>query len=137
MKLIFCMKISMRACYKLIWFWWGWSSIPKVPKIASLQCLYNISKKKLEMNLIFCMQINVKVSYKLISTFGHQVSYKLILSLLMGIKHSQSTQGNKLQYLYNTSKKKLGMEFIICMQRNIKVSKNWFYRFWWKWPGMF
>ena len=25
----------------------------KVPKIASLQCLYNISKKKLEMKLIF------------------------------------------------------------------------------------
>ena len=26
----------------------GILSIPKVPKIASLQCLYNISKKKLE-----------------------------------------------------------------------------------------
>ena len=31
------------------------------------ECLYNISKKKLEMKLIFCMQINIKVSYKLIS----------------------------------------------------------------------
>ena len=40
----------------------GWSSIPEVPKIASLQCLYNISKKKLKMKLIFCMQINIKVS---------------------------------------------------------------------------
>ena len=30
-------------------------------------CLYNISKKKLEVKLIFCIQIN-KVSYKLIST---------------------------------------------------------------------
>ena len=40
----------------------GWSSISKVPKIASLQCLYNISKKKLKMKLIFCMQINIKVS---------------------------------------------------------------------------
>ena len=30
----------------------GWSSIPKVPKIASLQCLYNISRKKLEMKFL-------------------------------------------------------------------------------------
>ena len=33
-------------------FWWVWSSIPKVPKIASLQCLYNISKKKFIMKFI-------------------------------------------------------------------------------------
>ena len=32
-----------------------WSSIPKVPKIASLQCLYNISKKELEIKLIFLL----------------------------------------------------------------------------------
>ena len=50
-----------------------WSSIPKVPKIPSLQCLYNISKKELEMKLIFCMYINIKVSYK------------MILSLLLGM----------------------------------------------------
>ena len=30
-------------------FWWVWSSIPDVPKKSSLQCLYNISKKKLWM----------------------------------------------------------------------------------------
>ena len=41
----------------------------KVPRIASLQCLDKISKKKLEMTLIFCMHINIKVFYKLIS-FG-------------------------------------------------------------------
>ena len=29
----------------------------KVLKIASLQCIYNISEKELEMKLIFCMQI--------------------------------------------------------------------------------
>ena len=27
--------------------------IPKIPKIASFQCLYNILRKKLEMNLFF------------------------------------------------------------------------------------
>ena len=36
---------------------------------ASLQCLYNISKKTLKMKFIFCMQINIKVAYKLISIF--------------------------------------------------------------------
>ena len=41
----------------------------QVLKIASLQYLYNNSKKRrLKMKLIFCMQINIKVSYKLIST---------------------------------------------------------------------
>ena len=47
---------------------WRWSSIPKVPKIASLPCLYNISKNKIEMKLIFCIQIGITVAYKLIST---------------------------------------------------------------------
>ena len=89
-KLMFCMQISMKACYKLIqWFWWGWS---KIPKVASLQCLYKISKKNSEMKLSFCMHINIKVFYK------------VILSLLMDmIKHFESTQSNKLaislQYL--------------------------------------
>ena len=40
-------------------------------KIGILQCFYNISKKKLEMNLIFCMQISIKFSCKLISTLGY------------------------------------------------------------------
>ena len=63
MKLIFCMQISMKACYILIlWFWWERSSIFKIFKVTSLQYLYNISKKKSGMEFIFCMQINVKVS---------------------------------------------------------------------------
>ena len=71
-------------------------NIPKVPKLASLQCLYNISKKKLEIKLIF-LQVDF-------NPFGIKVFYKVILSLLMGmIKYSQSTQSNKfaisLQYL--------------------------------------
>ena len=37
----------------ILWFWWRWSSISKVPKIASLQCLYNISKKKLVISWYF------------------------------------------------------------------------------------
>ena len=33
-------------------WWWAWSSILKVLKVTSLQCLYNISKKKLWMEFI-------------------------------------------------------------------------------------
>ena len=42
-----------------------------------------------------------------------------------------------LQYIYNISKKNLGMEVIFCMQININVSTSWYYHFWWKWPDMF
>ena len=60
---------------------------------------------------------------------GIKVSYKVIPSLLMDImKHSQSTESNKfaisLQYL-----KKVGAEFIFCMQINFKVSASLHYRF--------
>ena len=53
-KLTFCMQVSMKTYYKLIlWFWLRWSSISKVPKIASLQCIYNISEKKIEISSFF------------------------------------------------------------------------------------
>ena len=99
--------LRMKACYKLIpWFWWGWSSIPKVPKIASFQCLYDISKKKLEMKLIFGMQINVKVFYKLISTLlasnfsiGWYYHYWWAWSSILKVRKVTS-----LQYLYNILK---------------------------------
>ena len=58
------------------------------------------------------------------SSLGIKVLYKMILSLLMAmIKHSQSTQSN-VQNLYSIWKKKrLGMEFIFCMQINSKTPK--------------
>ena len=79
--------------------------MPKVSKIACLQCLYNILKKKLEMKLVFLHadkhQSFLQVGF---NTLSIKVSYKVILSLFMNmIKHSQSTQSNKfsisLQYL--------------------------------------
>ena len=123
----------MKACYKLIlWFWWEWSSIPRISKIAKLQYLY--SKNNLEMWLIFCMHINIRVPYKLISTLW---AYKLILSLLIDmIKHSQSTQNNTFTIFLHYLKKKLGMEFTFCMLINIKDPTSWHYCFWWKWPDM-
>ena len=52
------------------------------------------------------------------NTLGIKVSYKVILSLLLGmIKHSQSTQSNKFAISLQYLKKKLGMEFIFCMRR--------------------
>ena len=99
-------------------FWWWRSSTPKVPKIASSQCLYNISKKKLEKKLNFWMQINIKVSYKLISTlWGSQFPtrwyyhYGWAWSIILKVLEVTS-----LQYLYNNSKKKLGMGLIFCTQ---------------------
>ena len=49
-------------------FWWVWSSIPEVPKKASLQCLYNISKKKLWMEFILEF-IKIKTSTSWIINF--------------------------------------------------------------------
>ena len=97
------------------WYYELWASIPKVPKIASLQCLHSISKQKL-MNLIFCMQIKVKFSCKLISTLWaskfstrwyHHLwwAWSRVLELL---------KVTSLQYLYNISKKEIrdGINFL-------------------------
>ena len=99
--------------------WWRLSSISKVPKIASSQCLWNISKKKLEMKLIFLHadkhQSGLQVDF---NTLGTKFGYKVILWLLINmIKHSQITQSKKSANLCNISKK-LGMEFIFRMQIN-------------------
>ena len=69
---------------------------------------------------------------------GIKVSYKMLLTLLMDmIKHSQSTQSNKFAYLYRQYlKKKLGVEFVLCIGTNTKVSTSWRYRFLWKWLDM-
>ena len=101
--------------------------------VISLQYL----KKKLEMKLIFCLWISIKISYKLISTLwaskfptgSYYYYWWAWLSIFKVLKVIS------LRYCYNTSKK-LGMEFIFCMQINIKVSTSWHYLFWWKWPDM-
>ena len=71
----------------------------KITKIASLRCLYNILKEKLEIELIFLHgdkhQTVLQVGLK---TLSNKFFYKGILSLMMGmIKHSQSAQSNKLK----------------------------------------
>ena len=110
-KCIFNMQISMKACYRLIlWFWWEWSRISKVPKIVC-----NISKKKLEMKLFCCMQISIKVSCKLISTLWASefparwcYSYWYARSSILKVLKVTS-----FQYLYNISKKvRNGVHFL-------------------------
>ena len=78
------------------------------------------------MKLIFWIQINIKVSYKLIfNTWGIKVSYKVILSLLMGmIKHSQSTQSNKLAISLQYLKKEVRGEVQFLWTDLSKVSKT-------------
>ena len=62
------------SCKLILWFWWISSSIPKIPKIASLRCICNISKRRMQIKLIFCMQISIKGFYKLTQHYGHQGS---------------------------------------------------------------
>ena len=86
-KLFFDTQIKLKITYKLIlWF------LMKVAKHSqsfqnrkgSLQCLYNIFKKELEMKLTFCIQINIKTSYKFIwKLLSIKFFHKGILSLSM------------------------------------------------------
>ena len=80
-----------------ITFTGGLSSISKILKIASFQCLPDISKKKRDMKLIFLHadkhQSFPQVNFNIL---GIEVPFKVILLSLMNmIKHSQSTQSNK------------------------------------------
>ena len=118
-ELIVCMEISIEACYMILWFWSSWSSIPKVVKIATFKCLYNISKKKLQIILNFCFRWTMElISILWASKFPtRQYCY-------YWWAWSRIPKVTNLQYLYNISKKKLGREFIFCMEINIKVSAS-------------
>ena len=65
-----------------------------------------------------------------LNTLGIKVSYKVILSLLMGMmKHSQSTRNNKLTISLQYLKKEVRNGVHFCMQINVKVSTSWHYQF--------
>ena len=117
MKLIFCMQSSMEAYYKLIlWLWWGWSSIPKVPKIASFSLSLQYFKKEVRDEVdflhVYKHQSFLQADF---NTLSIKVSYKVILLLLLGmIKHSQSTQSNKFAISLQYYKKEVsnGVHFL-------------------------
>ena len=68
-------------------WWWEWSSILKVLKVTSLQCLYNISKKKLWMEF---------------SIFD--VSYRFLMKVA---RHVQSTRKGILLNFSNILRKSI------------------------------
>ena len=125
MSLIFCMHISMKVSYRLIlWFLIGMVKYSQSSENSKFAMFLNISKKKLEMKLIFRMQINIKISCKLISTlwassFPTRWCYYYWWARSSAIKVLKVTI---LQYLYNISKEKLGMEFIFCMDYKLELS---------------
>ena len=90
-KLIFCMQISMKACWKLIlWFLWGRSSIPKVPKVPWA------SK--------FPTRWYYRNGFHFLHRNQHRNFYKLALSFLMEMAWRSSKYQNKklvifLQYV--------------------------------------
>ena len=62
-----------------------------------MQCLYNISKKKVRDEFDFLVGVKHQSFLQLdFNTLSIKISYKVILPLLIDmIKHSQSTQSNK------------------------------------------
>ena len=85
-------------------------SSPKSRFVISLQYPKKEVRHEVDFLHVDKHQIFLQVDFNIL---GAKVSYKMVLSLLMGrIKHFQHIQSNKfgisLQYL----KKKLGMEFI-------------------------
>ena len=111
----FCMQLSMKTYYKLIlWFWWRWSSISKVPKIASLQCLQYLKKEvRDEVDFLHAdkHQSGLQVDFNtLVTKFGYKVILWLSISLM---KHSQITQSNNFANPCNISKT-LGLLFFAC-----------------------
>ena len=109
-----------------------------------MQCLYIISKKELRYEVDF-WHADKHQSFLLVSfnTFGIKVSYKVILSLLMGmIKYSQITQSNKfpisLQHLKkdvtdrvhvfhanrHQSFRKLALSFLMEVARHVQSTQN-------------
>ena len=83
-------------------WWWAWSSILKVLKVTSLQCLYNISKKKLWMKFIMDFIKDKKF-------------YKLDYWFLMKARHVQITQKGKLVKFLQYIKKKNRNSFCVLL----------------------
>ena len=127
----------MEACYKLIVC--RCSRIPKVCKIASLQCLYSISKKNLKLKLIFCMQSFQKAYF---NTLRIKVAYKADIIIVNGHDQVFSNYSNKfaisLQYLkkeirngdhfWHADKSqsfyKLVLSFLMELSRHVQNTQN-------------
>ena len=128
-KLIFCMQVSIKTYYKVKLILMGMvkdfqssqnskfaMSLELSKKFISLQYLKIEIRDEIDFLHAGKHQIGLQVDF---NTFSYKVSYNVILPSLMSMmKHSQSTQSKKFADLCNISKK-LGMQFIFCMQINI------------------
>ena len=101
--------------------WWVWSSIPEVPKKASLQCLYNIPKKVRDEVDFFDADKHQSFLTVDFNTLGIKVFYN-VTGMIMKTWRTwwwewssilKVLKVTSLQCLYNISKKKLWMEFSI------------------------
>ena len=86
------------------------------PKFSNYKVCYvfTISSKQVRDEVFFCMQTNIQVSIYFI-TFGVNVSYQLILSLLVGIiKDPQNIQINKFAISLQHLKREVreGVQFL-------------------------
>ena len=102
-------------------FWWVWSSIPEVPKKASLQCLYNIPKKVRDEVDFFDADKHQSFLTVDFNTLGIKVFYN-VTGMIMKTWRAwwwewssilKILKVTSLQCLYSISKKKLWMEFSI------------------------
>ena len=135
MKLIFCLQINMKIFYKLIVSLWvcvaaRQAQITQNDKfVVSFQCLKKKVSDKVDFLHADKHEIFLQVDSALwASKFCTRWYYHYWWAWSNILRVFEATS---LQYLYSISKE-LGMEFIFCMQINIKVSTSWHYRSWWK-----
>ena len=102
-----------RSKFSTSWYyWWTWPSIPKVLKI---------SIKK---------EVSDEVNF--LHADRHQIFLKIDAIFLDWFGQTSPKYADKF-YLYDTSRKKLVMKVIFCMQVNIKVFHNLYYHLWLIW----
>ena len=102
-------------------FWWVWSSIPEVPKKASLQCLYNIPKKVRDEVDFFDADKHQSFLTVDFNTLGIKVFYNVIGMIMKTWRAwwwewssiPKVLKVTSLQCLYKISKKKLWQQLSI------------------------
>ena len=83
----FCKWASQLSINWYYHFLWVWPGMFKVLKVASMQCLCNISRKNWVMNLMFGIPINMKVYWKLIVLFLTSLAWHTKINDCKGIRN--------------------------------------------------
>ena len=123
------MQVSIKACYKLIV--WRWSRIPKVSKIASLQCLYSVSKKNLQsFQKFYFNTLSIKFAYKvniIIINAHHQVFSNYSNKFAISLQYLKKEIRNG-DHFWNAGKRqsfyKLILSFLMEAARHVQNSQN-------------